>query len=213
MTFLDFVQGPLWTVAGWVFVLGVLWRIIGMLRLPGRRDLSAGRGSGFAGGLRAAFRHFLPASGFGGRTAYHVVAGYMFHIGLFVLVLFGAPHVAFIAEKFGVSWAALPNWAFILVSEIAFAGLIMLYLRRLLDPVMRVISDADDHIGSLLVFLVMLTGCLALAQSFTVLKAVHMLTVDLLLLYFPFSRLMHTFMFAWSRSYTGAMYGRRGAPL
>ncbi|MGA7799921.1 MAG: nitrate reductase [Gammaproteobacteria bacterium] len=213
MTFLDFVQGPLWTVAGWVFVLGVLWRIIGILRLPGRKDLSAARESGIGGGIRANIRHFFPAGGFGGRTAYHVVAGYMFHVGLFVLVLFGAPHVAFIADKFGVAWTPLPGWAFVVVSEVAFAGLIMLYLRRLLDPVMRLISDADDHIGSILVFLVMLTGCMALAESFDGLRALHMLTVDLLLLYFPFSRLMHTFMFAFSRSYTGAMYGRRGGAL
>ena len=37
-----------------------------------------------------------------------------------------------------------------------------------------------------------------------------MVTVEAWLLYFPFSRLMHTFTFVFSRSYTGQVYGRRG---
>ena len=40
--------------------------------------------------------------------------------------------------------------------------------------------------------------------------ALHMLTVEAWLIYFPFSRLMHAVTFVLSRSYTGATYGRRG---
>jgi nitrate reductase gamma subunit len=31
-----------------------------------------------------------------------------------------------------------------------------------------------------------------------------------LMVYFPFSRLMHAFTFAFSRAHSGAMFGRRG---
>jgi nitrate reductase gamma subunit len=34
--------------------------------------------------------------------------------------------------------------------------------------------------------------------------------VNLWLIYFPFSRLMHAFTFSLSRGFTGAIYGRRG---
>jgi len=95
----------------------------------------------------------------------------------------------------------------------AIAGWIMLYLRRLMDPVLRLISDADDHVSSLLVFVVLLTGCMALIQGVTALRLIHMLAFEALLVYFPFSRLMHTFMFLFSRGYTGAVYGRRGETL
>jgi nitrate reductase gamma subunit len=37
-----------------------------------------------------------------------------------------------------------------------------------------------------------------------------MLSVEACMVYFPFSRLMHAFTFAFSRAYTGASYGRRG---
>jgi nitrate reductase gamma subunit len=56
----------------------------------------------------------------------------------------------------------------------------------------------------------MLTGCLALLEGFTGLRVVHRFTVELLMIYFPFSRLMHAFTFIPSRAFTGAWFGRRG---
>ncbi|MCB1798261.1 MAG: nitrate reductase, partial [Gammaproteobacteria bacterium] len=92
----------------------------------------------------------------------------------------------------------------------AFLGLMLLILHRMLNPVTRAISDRGDYIGSLLIFLVMLTGCLALARSHEVLRVTHFFLAELLLIYFPFSALMHTFTFPFSRGFMGAHYGRRG---
>jgi nitrate reductase gamma subunit len=123
----------------------------------------------------------------------------------------GAPHVVFIDDRIlGIAWPALPRWGFIVIAEAAFAGLILLWFRRITDPVLRKISDRDDHVGSWLTFLVMLTGCLALQESHDSLRALHMLFVDVWLIYFPFSRLMHAVTFVFSRGYTGAIFGRRG---
>ena len=88
--------------------------------------------------------------------------------------------------------------------------LIVLWVRRICDPVMRLISDWDDHVGTWLTFLVMLSGCLALQESHDSLRAIHMLLVNVWLIYFPFSRLMHALTFALSRGATGAVYGRKG---
>ncbi len=104
----------------------------------------------------------------------------------------------------------MPRWGFIVSAEIAFAGLIVLWVRRFSDPVMRLISDWDDHMGSWLTFLVMLTGCLALQEAHDSLRATHMLFVNIWLIYFPFGRLMHAFTFILSRGATGASYGRKG---
>jgi hypothetical protein len=72
------------------------------------------------------------------------------------------------------------------------------------------ISTLDDHVSAILTFVVMLTGCLALLKGFTELRLLHRFTVELWLLYFPFSSLMHTFTFVPSRAFTGAWFGRRG---
>ena len=211
MSFLEFVEGPLFYFAAAVFLLAGAWRLLGLVRLGRKRDLSPPEGSATIGFLKGNLRHFLPRGIFARRTWVHIVGGYGFHIGLFVLLLFAAPHIAFLESRIlGFSWPALPRWGFILAAEFAFAGLIMLWVRRISDPVMRLISDKDDHVGSWLTFLVMLTGCLALQQSHAALRATHMLFVDVWLIYFPFSRLMHAFTFVLSRGHTGATYGRRG---
>jgi len=209
--FLEFVEGPLWYFSATVFAVGVLLRLVDVFRQPSKRDLAQARRSGVPGAVRAIVTRSWTAEGFSRGATFHLVAGYMFHIGLFVLLLFAAPHVKFIEERIlGFGWTPAPYWVFIVASQFAFAGLILLWLRRVMHPVMRKISTFDDHAAAILIFVVMLTGCLALLQSHDSLRAIHMLTVCLLLIYFPFSRLMHAFTFMVSRSYTGAAMARKG---
>ena len=90
----------------------------------------------------------------------------------------------------------------------AFLGLMLLILHRMLNPVTRRDLGPGDYIGSWLIFLVMLTGCLALARStrYPCGSCISSLA-ELLLIYFPFSALMHTFTFQFSRGFMGAHYG------
>ena len=161
----DFIDGPLWYFSLAVFVLGVIWQFVIILRRGIAVDYSQPRASGGGGAVRTLFSRFLPRRPVRTRGKLQLIAGYMFHLGLFALLFFAQPHVDFIAERItGFGWTALPHWGFIVASEIAFAGLIMLWLYRLMNPVTRLLSSAGDYTGTVLVFLVMLTGCLALAQ-------------------------------------------------
>ncbi|MCG7983034.1 MAG: hypothetical protein JAY90_09825 [Candidatus Thiodiazotropha lotti] len=207
----EFIDGPLWTFALTVFVIGVIWRIVSILLSGVRSDLAVPKGSAGNGALRAMFSRFVPERTVTKRGKLQLIAGYAFHLGLFALLFFAQPHIDFFAQRIaGFSWPAMPYWAFIVSAELAFAGLIFLWLYRLLNPVTRLLSDLDDHVGAILVFVVMLSGCLALAQSFEALRLLHLLLAELLLLYFPFSKLMHAFTFVMSRGYTGATMGRKG---
>ena len=211
MSFLDLIEGPLWYIAAAIFVVGVAWRFVGILLLGRPAERSVSRASSLSGAVKAIVLHSVPHGGNLPRTIYHFVVGYAFHLGLFAVLFFAAPHVTFIHDRIiGLSWIALPRWGFIIAAEAAFAGLILLWIRRATDPVMRKLSDWDDHIGTWLVFIAMLTGCLALQEANPALRGTHMLAVEVLLVYFPFSRLMHAFTFVLSRGYTGATYGRRG---
>ena len=211
MTMEAFIEGPLWYFASTVFLIGVAWRLIALVMIGRPKDLSVAKSSAAGGGAKAIVLHSVPHGGSLSRTVYHVVSGYLFHIGLFALLLFAMPHVEFINARIAqVPWPAMPHWAFVLAAEAAFAGLILLYMRRLTDPIMRKISNRDDHAGSWLTFIAMLTGCLAMQEAHTPLRLLHMVAVEAWLIYFPFSRLMHAFTFVMSRYYTGATYGRRG---
>ena len=211
MTAQQFIEGPLWYFAATVFLIGVAWRLLALVLIGKPKDLTVSKSSSVGGAAKAVVLHSVPHGGNLARTVYHVVSGYLFHLGLFALLLFAAPHIVFINERIiNVPWPAMPRWAFIIAAEAAFAGLILLYMRRLTDPIMRQLSDWDDHIGTWLTFLAMLTGCLALQESHVGLRLFHMVTVQAWMVYFPFSRLMHAFTFAMSRKYTGSTYGRRG---
>lgn len=208
---LEFVEGPLWYVALTIFVVGVIWRIFSIVHISIKKDLAPAKGSAVKGAVIANVRRFFPRKEILSKGRFQIIAGYLFHVGLFLLLFFAAPHILFIEEKLlGISWPAMPHWAFIVSAEMAIAGLIMLFIWRLIHPVLKQISTKDDYLGSALVFIVMLTGCLALGESFAGLRAFHMLTVELLMIYFPFSRLMHAFTFIISRGYTGAALARRG---
>jgi hypothetical protein len=179
--FEQFVNGIFWDVALIVFFVGISGRILAVLRRGNRKDLAVPRNSGIAGAIMANIRGFYPRKEIAPRIRMQVIAGYMFHLGLFILLFFAAPHVTFIAEHItGFSWMT------------------------------QLISRRSDHIASILVFIVMLTGCMALAQASTELRVFHRFAVELLMIYFPFSALMHAIMFAPSRAYTGAWHGRRG---
>jgi nitrate reductase gamma subunit len=207
----EFIDGTLWYFSLCVFVIGVVWRVFAIFKLGVKPDLAPPRGSAGRGAWRAVISRFVPERTVATRGRIPLIAGYMFHLGLFALLIFAQPHIDFIAERItGFGWPAMPHWAFILAAEFAFAGLLLLWLYRLVNPVTRLLTDLDDHASSILVFLVMLTGCLSLAQSFEPLRLLHLLLVELLMIYFPFSKLMHAFTFIISRGYTGASMGRKG---
>lgn len=207
----QFIDGPLWYFSSVVFVLGVLYRLFSLVRTGVKRDLAPPRKSGSLGAIRTMVSRFIPRRDIVKRGRLQLVAGYMFHLGLFVLLFFAAPHVDFFAERItGVAWTPVPYWAFIISAEVAFAGLMLLWLYRVMHPVTRLLSSTGDHVGTGLVFLVMLSGCLALAQSVEALRLIHLVLVELLLIYFPFSSLMHAFTFVFSRGFTGAVMARKG---
>jgi len=207
----EFIDGPLWYFALAVFIIGVVWRIASIFMTGSKPDYSVPRQASTGGAVATLFSRFVPRRDMAPKIRIQTVAGYMFHLGLFALLLFAAPHVLFIEQHLlGFGWTPMPYWAFIVASQFAFLGLLILWLHRVLNPVTRLISDFDDHAAAILTFVVMLTGCLALLEGFTGLRTLHRFTVELLMVYFPFSRLMHAFTFIPSRAFTGAWFGRRG---
>ena len=208
--FLEFVEGPLWYVAVVVFVAGVTIRLIEVLCQRGQAGPVRPAADGTAGALRTIVTRSWTAEGFTQRRdlppdrRLHVP-----HRAVRPVALGRSPCRLHQDRILGFGWTPAPHWLFIVAADLAFAGLILLWLRRVMHPVMRQISTLDDHIGAILTFVVMFTGCMALFKHHDSLRAIHMLTVEMLMMYFPFSRLMHAFTFILSRGYTGAPWPAR----
>ena len=209
-----FIDGPFWYFSLAVFVIASLWKLLSIL-LKGRpRNLAKPRETREGGALATILRRFVPYPEFRKVSRVQFWAGYAFHLGLLALLFFAAPHVEFIAERItGFAWPAMPHWAFIVTAEMALGGLLFLILYRLMNPVTRYLSGKGDYVASVLVFLVMLTGCFALWRSHESLRLIHLFLAELMLIYFPFSSLMHALSFPLSRGFTGAIYHRKGVNL
>jgi nitrate reductase gamma subunit len=216
MELLDFARGPALGFAMAVFVLGILWRLVGVLLLPRLRDLSPARDGAppkLAGALRAIVRRMWPRPEFVASTRFMTINSYVFHLGLAVVVFGLAPHILFIDDLLGLSWPALPSNLVYAVGVLTLASLLAVLVRRLTHPVMRLLSHAGDYLSWLLTALPVATGLLAtshLGARYETLLALHILSIAAFLVWFPFGKLMHAFLFAFSRGATGVRFSHRG---
>lgn len=213
MDFLLWVRGPGFQLAIGLFLLGSLVRILEILVLGRKPELSVARGSGGRAGLVTVFRRFLPAQGMLKRAPLTHLAGYVFHIGIFLVVFFGVAHIEVIRGVFGLGWRGLPTPVIDAISVVTIGTLLLVLLARLQDPVRRLLSDPQDYLVWLLTFLPMITGYLAhqhLLLPYNTMLALHILSFELLLVLTPFTRLSHMFTLFIARWYNGAIAGRKG---
>ena len=208
------VRGPALQIATVIFLLGVVVRIGEILMLGRKKDLAEARGSAVAGGLRTIFTRSIPDRGTLQRSTFNVVAGYIFHIGFFVVLLFFAPHILLFHDVLGVSWPSLPTPIIDATAVVTMIALLAVLVHRLLDPVMRFLSRFQDYLVWLVTILPVVTGYLAFHRVDVVppptLIVVHILSVELLMVVFPFTKLMHAFTLFMARYYNGAIAGYKG---
>jgi nitrate reductase gamma subunit len=216
MDLLDFARGPALQFAIAVFVLGTVWRLVGVLLLPNSRDLSPAREGAppaWLGGLRTVVGRMWPRPEFAQSTLVLTLGSYVFHIGLAVVVFGLAPHILFIRKLTGLHWPGLPSNLVLGVGVVTLAALCLVLARRITHPVMRLLSHLGDYLSWVLTALPVVTGLLAtmhLGARYETLYAVHVLSICALLIWFPFGKLMHAFWFAFSRGATGARFSHRG---
>jgi nitrate reductase gamma subunit len=208
------VRGPALQIATIIFLLGVVVRIAEILMLGRKKNLAEARGSAVAGGLRTIFSRSIPDRGTLQRSTFNIVAGYIFHIGFFVVLLFFAPHILLFHDVLGVSWPSIPTPIIDAVTVVTIIALLAVLVHRLQHKVMRFLSRFQDYLVWLVTILPLVTGYLAFHRvgvaSPPMLITIHILSVELLMVIFPFTKLMHAFTLFMARYYNGAIAGYKG---
>ncbi len=219
MELLEFARGPALTFAITVFIAGMAFRIVSLFLMWRTRDSSEGsprQRSNFVAAMREIIRRLWPQTPYKQRTLFPLINGYVFHLGLAIIVFLLAPHILFIKDLFGLSWPALPNNVIFAVSVVTVVSLIAALAMRTLNPAQRIISTFDDWFTWIVTFLPVMTGLIAtshLGARYETLLGLHILSVALFLIYLPFGKLMHFFLVFVTRSQTGAHLSHRGAQL
>jgi nitrate reductase gamma subunit len=210
---LMWVRGPVLQVATVIFLLGVLVRILEILVLGRKANLAEARGSAVAGGLRTIVSRSFPDSGTLRRSTFNVVAGYVFHTGFFIVLLLFAPHILLFRDVFGFGWPALPTQIIDAITIVTIITLLAVLVHRMTHKVMRYLSRFQDYLVWLVTILPLITGYLAfhrIGLTPTMLIAIHIISVELLMVVFPFTKLMHAFTLFMARYYNGSIAGYRG---
>jgi len=194
-------------------VVGVAVRILEILLLGRKPDLAEARGSEVIGGLRTIISRSIPDRGTLQRSSFNVVAGYIFHAGFFLALFFFAPHILLLHDVFGVYWPSLPTQFIDALTVVSIITLLAVLFHRITHKVMRFLSRPSDYVAWLLTILPLITGYLAFHRvglAPPLLMALHIGSVELLMIVFPFTKLMHAFTLFLGRYYNGAIAGRRG---
>ena len=166
------------------------------------------------GELRTIFSRFVHHEPFRERTRNGTIIAYTFHIGLALIFFGGAPHILFIESFSGLSWAPLPSMFIHVVAAVTLAALIAALGRRLRHPVLKMLSNFDDYFSWFITTMPVITGLLAVAHlgaRYETLLAIHILSFEAFLIWFPFGKLMHSIIVFGSRYTTGVTFTRRGA--
>ncbi|MFA5080962.1 MAG: hypothetical protein WC474_00280 [Hydrogenophilaceae bacterium] len=216
LQFLTWVRGPGLDIALAVFLLGTVWRLIEIYGLGRKKDLAAPRLTPGASGWHTVLRRSLPPEGMFKTSPVTYVGGYVFHIGLALIVFLFAPHIKLIEGLLGISWPGLPSQIIDLVTVVTLTAMVVVLVDRIKRPVKRFLSTFEDWFTWAVTFLPVLTGWLAvqhLLLPYTTLLALHILSVEVLLVVLPFTKLFHAFTVFGSRWYNGTVNGHKGVPV
>ena len=216
---LRFARGPFFYAALLIFVGGMAYRLVNVISLGWRKDRISAKGSKAGGVVRSFLKGiliwpFIPwIKNTFSRNPLVYIGGGLFHLGLFAVIFLGTPHMLVWKSLLGFGWPTLPLPIVDWLAAIAIVAMLILLINRLVNPVLKLISGPAEYLAWLIVFLPMVTGYIMtyhLWFEYEVLFSLHMLAVDVLLIWIPLSRISHFMFYFFARFIHGQEFGKRG---
>lgn len=214
---LEFSRGPFFLAALLVFIVGMTYRLTRLLVLGQQRGHSwtrpnrvQGVGQSYLEGIF--ILPFIPSVKYilnGNIVTF--LAGGLFHLGLFVVIFLSTPHMLAWKSLLGLGWPTLPTPIVDWLAAGAIVAMIALAINRLIHPVLKLLTSLPTWVNLAVVFLPMVTGYMMthhLWLRYEVLYSLHMLTVDVLLIWIPMSRISHLMFYFFSRTIRGMEFSK-----
>ncbi|MDH3353690.1 MAG: hypothetical protein OEL79_00575 [Chromatiales bacterium] len=196
-----------------ILIMGTVLRLIEIFSLRRKPDFSVARehspGSGWKTIISRSYRVNVSSP----RAILTYLTGYTFHIGLLIIILFLTPHIEIWKSMTGFSWPGLATSFIDLIVVITMVALLVALVDRLTSAVKKQLTTVGDYFAWLVTFLPLLTGYFSYHHMwlpYTQMLALHILSVELLMVVLPFTKLIHSVTIGISRWYNGDQFARKG---
>lgn len=215
---LEFTRGPLFQAALLIFIAGMVYRLVNVVLLGWQRDRTPARGSKLAGVAKSYLKGLLIlpfwpwVQGTFRRNPIMYIAGGLFHLGLFVVIFLGTAHMLVWKSLLGFGWPTLPLPIVDWLAVVGMAAMLVLLVNRLVNPVLKLLTGPAEILNWLFVFLPMVSGYILTHHLFfpyEMAYSLHMLTICVMLIWIPFSRISHFMFYFFSRTIHGTEFGKR----
>lgn len=214
----NILTGPLFYLSLGVFVVGLAARFVlyfmglnwKLERVAYKKDLN----HGLKGGVHSAFKWLVPFGTRGWRAQpFQTVCFFLLHFGAVLVPLFLVGHNVILKEKLGFSLPTLPQGLADVLTVLTIIGIVLMVLRRLALPEVRILTTPYDYLILALVLTPFLTGFLAVQQvgNYKLWLICHIVSGELMLILAPFTKLSHIVLYFASRIQIGMDYAiKRG---
>jgi nitrate reductase gamma subunit len=208
----DFLSGPALWAAFIVFIVGLVVRVFYLVGLSKERDRVLYNHVDFKWGFRSIVHWLFPLGSVSLRSQpIFSIVFFVFHICLFGVPLFLLAHNMLWREAFGIRIPSMPDSVADILTMVFILSAVVLLVRRLARPEVRILTTAWDYFLILLTSAPFVTGFLAYHQigPYRLMMVLHVLLAEILLVVIPFSKLGHIILFFPSRAFIGFEMGAR----
>jgi len=193
---IDFAMGPLFWTALVFMVFGLLrhmaltlWESFKAYRRAGDKVMPTGKIVG------TTLRWLIPVDRLQNRWIYSLTT-LLFHVGVILVPLFLAGHIALIRAGVGLSWPALPNNLATILTWVVIVTAVAVVVQRVGAKDSRALSRFQDYALPLFIAVPFLSGFLVMHPAWNPFSRdptllVHVLSADLLIFMVPLTKLSH----------------------
>jgi len=193
---IDWARGPAFLFAFSFMVLGLvrhvvltLWEIRRTLRRAGDKSLPVRQV------LTATTQWLVPVSKLRNDPLFSATS-MLFHVGILIVPVFLAGHIALWERGTGLSWPAISSRVADALTILAVVAAVALVVQRRLVPAARALSRTQDYLLPLLIAVPFATGFLVMHPmlnpfTYEATLLTHILSANLVLVLIPITKLSH----------------------
>ena len=212
----EFVSGPLVWLSFGIFVVGMIYKTVSLVRLTQKKDRVVFNHFSWSWSIKSIVRWLLP---FGSRSMRErpglTIITFVFHFCLLFTPIFLQAHNILWSERWGIQIPSVSEATGDLLTLFFIGAATLMVLRRIAFPDVKIVTTGYDFLLLAIVMAPFVTGYFASHNllHYKTMLILHILSGEIMLIAIPFTKMSHIVLFFLTRAHLASEMGqRRGAP-